>query len=350
MQFGFETAMNEITLVLFTTLAPAGVFACVVMAGVIAVRPMAFEARARISHAIAIPLVVSMVGLVASATHLGNPSNALYVFLGVGRSPLSNEVFSAVVFLAVCGLYWLFSFSEADRPHVHRAWCAAIMAAGAACILGIAFAYDVGTIITWRTPFVPANLILSAFAGGPLLAMMALRVARAVCMHTRFVAAMCGISGAGLALGGVVLVLQEAALQGVYNGYGSAAQLVPFYGWMIAAYLACGAMALLSVVWVVVRPRIGSRRSSGAASGRSDRSSADDVLPTASSGDSARPGQAAAGSAAAGATRRSASVAAGVFGAPSVAHLSFASMLFFAGLFVVRFGFYMMHMTVGLGV
>ena len=44
-----------------------------------------------------------MVGLVASATHLGNPANALYVFLGVGRSPLSTEVFCAVVFLALGG-------------------------------------------------------------------------------------------------------------------------------------------------------------------------------------------------------------------------------------------------------
>ena len=145
LQFGFNTALGEITLVLFTTLAPPAVLACMIMAGVIASRPLAFEARSRISHAIAIPLVVSMVGLVASATHLGNPSNALYVFLGVGRSPLSNEVFSAVVFLAVCGLYWLFSFSEKDRPRVHRVWCALIVVAGAACIAGIALAYDVGS-------------------------------------------------------------------------------------------------------------------------------------------------------------------------------------------------------------
>ena len=54
-----------------------------------------------------------MVGLVASATHLGNPSNALYVFLGVGRSPLSTEVFFAVVFLALAGLYWLVRFRRA---------------------------------------------------------------------------------------------------------------------------------------------------------------------------------------------------------------------------------------------
>lgn len=50
------------------------------------------KGRARLAHATVIPLLVSMVGLVASATHLGTPANALYVLTGVGRSPLSNEV------------------------------------------------------------------------------------------------------------------------------------------------------------------------------------------------------------------------------------------------------------------
>ncbi|MFR1640267.1 MAG: DmsC/YnfH family molybdoenzyme membrane anchor subunit [Eggerthellaceae bacterium] len=44
----------------------------------------------------------------AASTHLGNPANALFVFLGVGRSPLSNEVFCAVVFLPLAGVYWLY--------------------------------------------------------------------------------------------------------------------------------------------------------------------------------------------------------------------------------------------------
>lgn len=291
MQFGLETALSEITLVLFTTLAPAGVFACMVMAGVIATRPLAFEARSRISHAIAIPLVVSMVGLIASATHLGNPSNALYVFLGVGRSPLSNEVFAAVIFLAACGLYWLFSFSEKDRPRMHRIWCGVIVIAGAACILAIAFAYDVSTIATWSTPFVPANLILSAFAGGPLLGMMGLRIARAVCMHTRLSAILSAVSVAALTLNVVCLVMQNATLPTVANGYGVAADLVPCYGAMIAAYTLLAGAGSLSVAVPVWRGSL-----------------------------------------------------------PAAWRFVLASVLFLVGLFAVRFGFYMMHMTVGLGV
>lgn len=291
LQFGLNTALSEITLVLFTTLAPAGVFACMIMAGVIASRPLAFEARNRISHAIAVPLVVSMVGLVASATHLGNPSNALYVFLGVGRSPLSNEVFAAVIFLAACGLYWLFSFGEKDRPRVHRIWCALIVIAGAVCIVAIALAYNVDTIATWHTPFVPANVVLSALAGGPLLGMLGLRIARAVCMHTHLSKILSVISVAALALNVICLVAQNAELLNMANGYGTAADLVPFYGAMILAYALAAGVGVLSVAVPLCRGAM-----------------------------------------------------------PLVWRFALASVLFYVGLFVVRFGFYMMHMTVGLGV
>ena len=42
------------------------------------------DVRERISKLLCIPLIVTMVGLVASATHLGNPDNALYVIAGIG--------------------------------------------------------------------------------------------------------------------------------------------------------------------------------------------------------------------------------------------------------------------------
>ena len=92
---GFDTALGEVTLVLFTTLAPSGAIALVLVAAVLLFSKLESTMRARISTFMCIPLVVTMVGLVASATHLGNPANALYVFLHFGSSPLSNEVVSA---------------------------------------------------------------------------------------------------------------------------------------------------------------------------------------------------------------------------------------------------------------
>ena len=57
---GFATALNEITLVLFTTLAPSGAVAYVIM-GMAALRAQGDE-RKRLSGALLIPFLVTLVG------------------------------------------------------------------------------------------------------------------------------------------------------------------------------------------------------------------------------------------------------------------------------------------------
>ena len=101
---GFSTAFSEITLVLFTTLAPSGAVAYLLMNLPVLFGRVDGTLRQRLDRLSCLPLAITMVGLIASATHLGNPSNALYVFTGVGRSPLSTEVFCAVIFLALAGM------------------------------------------------------------------------------------------------------------------------------------------------------------------------------------------------------------------------------------------------------
>ncbi|MFR4804633.1 MAG: dimethyl sulfoxide reductase anchor subunit family protein, partial [Eggerthellaceae bacterium] len=133
--------------------------------------------RQRLNVFLGLPLVVAMVGLVASATHLGNPANALYVFLGVGRSPLSTEVFCAVVFLALAGLYWLYNFVEHPKPQLQRAWLVLAMLAGAVFVAAVGCAYAADTIVSWHTVYVPLNLMLNALVGGPILAIAGLRAA-----------------------------------------------------------------------------------------------------------------------------------------------------------------------------
>ena len=165
---GMGTALGEITLVLFTTLAPSGVVAFILMGLPLLRTDVPVDARRRINQFLSIPLVTTMVGLVASATHLGNPANALYVFLGVGRSPLSTEVFCAVVFLALAGVYWLYSFAEQPRVGLQRSWMALAMAAGIVFVTSVAFAYSAETIVSWYTVYVPLNLWLNALVGGPL--------------------------------------------------------------------------------------------------------------------------------------------------------------------------------------
>ena len=276
---GFDTALGEITLVLFTTLAPSGVVAFICMGLPVLGRGASVALRQRLNVFLGLPLVVAMVGLVASATHLGNPANALYVFLGVGRSPLSTEVFCAVVFLALAGLYWLYNFVEHPKPQLQRAWLVLAMLAGAVFVAAVGCAYAADTIVSWHTVYVPLNLMLNALVGGPILAIAGLRAAGYEPVEGRM--------GRVLTMG-----VQGADLASIENSYLTAAELVPSYGLMVCAFGVLG-MAGIGLDAVELWPRR-VRLSVGRAAG--------------------------------------------------------AAVLVLAGIFVMRFAFYMMHMTVGLGV
>lgn len=289
---GFATALGEITLVLFTTLAPSGAIALALMGLPIVAGRASEDERRRIDKFVSVPLVVSMVGLVASATHLGNPANALYVFVGVGRSPLSTEVFCAVVFLALAGVYWLYSFAERPRRGLQRGWMAALIVASGAFVTSVAFAYAADTIVSWDTWHVPANLWLNALVGGPLLALLGLRLARFAPADSLFGRMLVGMAVVALALNVGGYVLQGADLPGLRNAFVSAAGLVPSFGVLVAVFGVCGVLGIGLDGWALFVKR--------------------------------RP--------------------------LSVVRASVACVFAFAGIFAMRFAFYMMHLTVGLGV
>ena len=323
---GFSLAFGEITLVLFTTLAPSGAVAYLIMGLPVLVGRAQDEVARRLNRWSCLPLVVTMVGLIASATHLGNPSNALYVFTGVGRSPLSTEVFAAVIFLALAGVFWLYSFAE--RPHVglQRGLLAAIDVAIVAFVVAVAFAYNVDTILTWSLPLVPVSLLLNALLGGPLLALVGFAVASRGLSTTpaaepsivhaepegtskvhaepegsaavHVFPSRCGarvllaLATAACAANVAVYAVLGFQLQCIENELVSAADLVVGYPVYLAAF------ALLAVCALVLAWRAEAQ----------------------------------------GARRR------------SLPHLAAASTLAFTALFLMRFTFYMSHLTIGLGV
>lgn len=328
---GFSLAFGEITLVLFTTLAPSGAVAYLIMGLPVLVGRAQDEVARRLNQWSCLPLVVTMVGLIASATHLGNPSNALYVFTGVGRSPLSTEVFAAVIFLALAGVFWLYSFAERPRVGLQRGLLAAIDVAIVAFVVAVAFAYNVDTILTWSLPLVSVSLLLNALFGGPLLALVGFAVASrglsttpaaepsivhaepegASKVHVEPEGASkvgsaaahvfpsrCGarvllaLATAACAANVAVYAVLGFQLQCIENELVSAADLVVGYPVYLAAF------ALLAVCALVLAWRAEAQ----------------------------------------GARRR------------SLPHLAAASTLAFTALFLMRFTFYMSHLTIGLGV
>lgn len=289
---GWANASSEITLVLLTAIAPSSALAYVIVMMRLAFGHLPDDAYRALRKLLWIPLVLCMGGLIASATHLGNPSNALYVLSRVGASPLSNEVFSLSVFLGCAALYWLAGFAVERKRAFDAVMTVLTVAAAAVSLALVSFAYNVDTIVTWSNPIFPATIALSAGIAGPLVA------------HACFDAALPGYAqlrvlpralvGASIAAGCVWLALHAllaGQLDGMFNHVMTATDLVPMY----VPCLGCAA-ALLAGAWTLT--------------GFAFRAQ--------------------------GATRRRLQVA-GIACA-------------FAGIFVMRLMFYMLHMTAGISV
>lgn len=289
---GLENALSEITLVLFTSLAPSGAIAVAIIALVLVSGRIGGENRSRLDTFLCVPLVIAMVGLIASATHLGNPANALYVFMGVGRSPLSNEVFSAVVFLGLTGVYWLYSFSLKPHRALQKTWLCAVAASAVAFVVFVGQAYSAETIITWNTIYGPLGIALTSLLGGPLLGIVTLRLAlRAPSMGEGLGVALASVSAVALICSTGCFIAQGLGVLGMGNHIAFVRELVPCYWPMVVAYAALGAVGV-GVFFGEEVGKINYRLSVSAAS----------------------------------------------------------LACVFAGVFVMRFAFYMMHMTVGIAV
>lgn len=288
---GLENALSEITLVLFTSLAPSGAIAVAIIALVLVSGRIGDENRSRLDTFLCVPLVIAMVGLIASATHLGNPANALYVFMGVGRSPLSNEVFSAVVFLGLTGVYWLYSFSLKPHRALQKTWLCAVAASAVAFVVFVGRVYSAETIITWNTIYGPLGIALTSLLGGPLLAIVNLRLALRTSMGKGLGVVLASVSAVALICSTGCFVAQGLGVLGVGNHIAFVEELVPCYWPMVAAYAALGAVGV-GVFFGEEVGKINYRLSVSAAS----------------------------------------------------------LACVFAGVFVMRFAFYMMHMTVGVAV
>lgn len=286
---GFSIAISEITLVLFTTLAPAGAVGYLLMSLPVLLGRAGEEDHRRLDQFSCIPLATAMVGLIASATHLGNPSNALYVFTGAGRSPLSTEVSFAVVFLMLAGVYWLYSFAESPRRRLQRALLAAVDVSIVLFVVSVAFAYHVDTIITWSLPLTPVALLLNSLVGGPVITLLGFAAARYTGHGPGQGRLLVAVAAAALVLNTAVYAAIAVQLAPLQNYLASAVQLVPAMGPCIVAFAVLCA-AGLAVAWRSVRRGL--------------------AVPAALA----------------------------------------ASALVLSGIFVMRFTFYMSHLTLGLGV
>lgn len=354
---GFAIAFNEITLVLFTTLAPSGAVAYVLMNLPVLFGRVDGGQRRQLDKLSCLPLAIAMVGLIASATHLGNPSNALYAFAGVGRSPLSTEVFCAVIFLALAGVYWLYSFAEAPRRRLQRLLLVCIDVAAVCFVVATAYAYDVDTILTWSLPLVPVSLLLNALVGGPVIALFSF-----ACAH---VAAVPGAGaparvarGASAAEGAVAKPASRAKAApaamgpaprsaGVGQAVAEPAAAPPSWALGLRAVrclllVSVGALLANVAAYVAIAVQLAGLSN--------ELVTAVQLVPGLPVCVAVFAALAAAGIAFAWRVCASWQRSGDLEGRARLARLGAAATLVLAGVFIMRFTFYMSHLTIGLGV
>lgn len=242
---GISHALEQLSLALFTTTAPSGSFAFILLAIYLLKANIDDEARARLDHYLIIPIAVALVGLIASTNHLGKPANSLYVLMGIGRSPLSNEVLASVVFAGCAWIRWLIGYSS--RP-IERAKSLLLIAAavsGAIQIWFTSFAYSIPTVVTWDFAFTQINQVLAAAMGGFLLAVCTLATTKDD--HSRAFEKSLIAGAAAACLAAIVSqTLQYMKLKTVSTSLlASAASIAPFYPICIAI---SAAIAIISLV------------------------------------------------------------------------------------------------------
>lgn len=154
--------MTEMPLLIFTLIEQmtVGAFATLVV--------MHFMGKAKADKAtfvIAIVLLVlAVLGMAASMTHLGQPLRAMNVLRGVGSSPLSHEIIFFGGFVALVAVYAVLAKLGKEGP------AKVVGLVGAACgVLAIVFTsicYMTPGVPAWNSIMTPAQFVLTVVACG----------------------------------------------------------------------------------------------------------------------------------------------------------------------------------------
>lgn len=233
---------SEAALAVFTTLAPMGAGAFLIVAAAIFCAKPEGETLARLDKFTALPLAVVLAGFVGAFFHLASPLNALGVFAGVGASPLSNEIAAAMVFVLVAVVYFALAVAGKLSDGARRGLVAvaAVLALVFMAFCGMAYMMD--TIPSWNLPASVVQMLGYGLLGGAALGALTLGLAR---VDAKPVAgAVLAVGLVGLVLGAAGFAWQIVACGDMANIWGTAASLVPAIWPMFGAFAVCAAAAV----------------------------------------------------------------------------------------------------------
>ncbi|MGI6590393.1 MAG: dimethyl sulfoxide reductase anchor subunit family protein [Eggerthellaceae bacterium] len=235
---------SELPLAIFTTLAPMGACAFIIIYAALRQLSENEEAVARIDRMTLLPLLVMLVGFVGAFFHLANPMHAVFAVNGIGRSPLTNEVMVGGLFFVAAFVYWLTSRAGKLKANVRNGFLIVLSIWAVVFAAFCGFAYTIDTIPTWNTPWTVIQMIGYGLTGGTVLGLLTL------CIADIEVPGKIGKAVFAVGLVGAVLAVlgfggQIAACASMSNGWGPALDLVPAIGGLFALLAACCVAAVV---------------------------------------------------------------------------------------------------------
>lgn len=237
------SAFSELPLAIFSTLAPIGAGAFLILAVLFSTTKLDNGAVSRIDKFTAIPVGLVIVGFIAAFFHLASPLHAFGVFAGLGSSPMSNELAVGCVFAAVMLVYWIWAMTGKMGEGARKGlvWVTAVLGLAFACFTGMAYMMD--TIPSWNTFAGPIQIIGFALVGGSAIAVLVIALAGCAdklkqgAPKTALLASL--IIGIVFGIGGIIA--QAAATSGMSNALVSGAELVT----AATIVIVCGAICLV---------------------------------------------------------------------------------------------------------
>ena len=248
----------EAPLAVFTTLAPMGAAAFIVlliaqMKGVYAgasAGDAAGDAGRRIDRLTLVPVIVVLLGFVGAFFHLANPLAALGVIDGIGRSPLSNEVTVGGVFVVAAVVYAVLAWAGklAGGARTGALAVVSVLAAVFAVFCGMAYLMD--TIPAWNQPSTVVQMLGFALLGGAALGTLVLALAKVDVAAVRMPVFVMAI--AGLVLAAVGFGMQIVACGSIYTIWGAAVDAVPA-AWIVFGALLVGGAAACGLLFAALK-------------------------------------------------------------------------------------------------
>lgn len=160
--------MHELPLVFFTVLGQTavGLFTLVWLSN-----KLGMTTPQQLKQANIVGLILVMAGLLIGTLHVGQPLRAINMLLGVGRSPMSNEILLSGLFVAMaCGTVF---FSTLMKNSLLATLCNfATVLVGLAFAWSITQVYQLTTVPNWDTSYTSLQLWMTVLVGGGAFAML----------------------------------------------------------------------------------------------------------------------------------------------------------------------------------